>query len=160
MESKRVQISTSFISLRMTAIGALLVPLIILDFNNKGELFTQLIIAIIFFAISISIFILTYNQNKIEYDGDYFYLKNKKNNLMETIPISNVVALSYCFLGFSNGLSSYSYRVIYRTNNYEIKQFWLFPSTSTYTYVLKNEIKNRVPQVILTHDCFRKKENF
>ncbi|MBK8242577.1 MAG: hypothetical protein IPK88_04060 [Saprospiraceae bacterium] len=160
MESKRVQISTSFISLRMTAIGALLVPLIILDFNNKGELFTQLIIAIIFFAISISIFILTYNQNKIEYDGDYFYLMNKKNNLAETIPISNVVALSYCFLGFSNGLSSYSYRVIYRTNNYEIKQFWLFPSTSTDTYVLKNEIKNRVPHVILTHDCFRKKENF
>jgi len=127
MESKRVQISTSFISLRMTAIGALLVPLIILDFNNKGELFTQLFIAIIFFAISISIFILTYNQYKIEYDGDYFYLKNKKNNLTETIPISNVIALSYCFLGFSNGLSSYSYRVIYRTNNYEIKQFWLFP---------------------------------
>lgn len=158
MESKRVQISTSFISLRMTAIGVLLVTLLILDFNNKGELFTQIIIAIIFIAISI--YILTYNQNKIEYDGDYFYLKNKKNNLMETIPISNVVALSYCFHGFSNGLSSYSYRVIYRTNNYEIKQFWLFPSTSTDTYVLKNEIKSRVPHVILTHDCFRKKENF
>lgn len=158
MESKRVQISTSFISLRMTAIVALLAPLIILEFNNKGELFIQLIIAIIFIAISI--FILTYNQNKIEYDGDYFYLMNKKNNLAETIPISNVVALSYCFLGFSNGLSSYSYRVIYHTNNYEIKQFWLFPSTSTDTYVLKNEIKNKVPHVILTHDCFRKKENF
>ncbi len=78
MESKRVQISTSFISLRMTAIGALFAPLIILEFNYKGELFTQLIIAIIFIAISISIYILTYNQNKIEYDGDYFYLMNKK----------------------------------------------------------------------------------
>jgi hypothetical protein len=146
---KREIISSNFIGLKSISILFMVVSPYIF-FIQDGRAFKDAIIPQGFiWLISIAILIFCKTRDKIEYDGNMFYITNWKG--VERV-VTNERIIAMLQFGIKVSTFSYTFRFIYNSENNSKKQFWLYPNFRVNLSSFQKKLKETNPNILISNE--------
>ena len=158
----RRRISTSFLSFKifLTIFFILFLSFSLIENSlSVNQKLTLILVSIIFFG---GLLYLIDKRNIIEFDGENLYVFDKIRKQEAKISLERIDKILFSVIGLNLfSLSNYSYRIIYRDNNSQIKKIRLFPRTGSddiSKIIQQTKIKN--PEVEVCNWSFGLNELF